>query len=356
MATFSQEKRERLRALAQGDFLDSRNPKIAAFLQRAVAEKAPLLEDAFSGQNTYYNAPASRTLDEIDVALVGVPFEVSAPIRAGARFGPRAFRDWSVYRGPVHDTWQTIPYELCSVVDYGDVALPSPHDVEDCAEAVTNVYAEFRKHGITPLSIGGVHTLTYPLLKGFRGGEPVGLVHIDAHGDTARGNFQGSHLNDACVFLRAVIDEAIDPDRTVQIGLRGAASYAWEFSTDSGMRVIPMHEVYEIGVKGVIDEIHRVVGDGPFYFSMDTDGVDAAYLPGTQLPEPFGLTSRETLQIVRCLRGMDMIGADITELCPPYDPHGISANFCSAIGFELLCLLAEAHVKRHGQRRKTHWH
>ena len=121
------------------------------------------------------------------------------------------------------------------------------------------------------------------------------------------------------------------------------------------MRVIPMNEFYDISVAGTLDEIARVVGDKPFYFSIDCDGIDATFLPGTQLPEPFGLTSREVLQIVRGLRSMDMIGADIVELCPPYDPHGISANLCSAIGFELLCLLAEAHARRHQRGRKTHW-
>jgi arginase family enzyme len=355
MPKFSKEKRERLRALAEGDFLTSKDPNITAFLSRAVAEKAPLFEDAFAGQVTCYNAPSSRDLEAIDVALVGVPFEVTAPVRAGARFGPRSFREWAAYRGPVHDTWKTIPFELCSVADYGDVGLPSPHDAEDITKTVTEAFSGFRAHGIAPFSIGGVHTMSYPILKGLTGGEPVGLVHIDAHGDTARGVFQGGQINDCCVFLKAVLDEAIDPERSVQIGLRGALSNVWEFSEDSGLRVIPMHEVYDIGVEGVIEEIRRVIGDGPFYFSIDSDGIDAAYFPGTQFPEPFGLTSREMLKITRCLRGMDMIGADIAELCPPYDPHGISANFCSALGFEILCVLAEAHVARHGQRRKTHW-
>ncbi len=354
MPGFSEEKRAKLQALAEGSFMDQGDPDLKKFVERMETEKAPLF-DSFTAHNRYFNAPEISDLEAIDVACIGVPFEVSAPLRAGTRLGPQSLRDWSVFRGPVHDVWKTIPFDLCSVADYGIINFESPHAVEDVVEKITDVFAGFRKHGIRPFSVGGVHTMTYPILKGLSEGEPVGCVHFDAHGDTARGEFQGSKLNDTNVFLMAALDEAIDPEKTVQIGIRNGLSIYWQFSHDSGMRVIPSHEFFELGVDGVVDEIKRVIGDTPFYLSLCTDGIDATHLPGTQLPEPFGLTSREVIQIIRGLRGMDMVGADIAELCPPYDPHGISANVCSAIGFEMVCLLAESHVAANGQKRQTHW-
>jgi arginase family enzyme len=355
MARLSQEKMARLRKLAEGEFLTSRDPAIDLFLKRMAAEQAPVFADVYAGEMTFFNAPRRSNLDEVDLALVGIPFEASAPVRAGTRLGPRSFREWSKVRGPVHDVWKTIPFELLSLADVGDIPFESPHNVPHCVETIRRTFAEFRRRGITPYSVGGVHTMTHPILAGLAAGEPIGLVQIDAHADTARGTFQGDALNDCKVFLNAILDEAIDPERCIQIGIRGSLSPYWDFSKDAGMRLIPMYEVYELGVPGVLAEISRVIGDGPFYFTLDTDGIDATFLPGTQLPEPFGFTTREVVQIVRGLRGMDMVGADLVELCPPYDPHGISANIGAALGFEVVCLLAEAHVRRHGTKRKTHW-
>ena len=354
MTGFSKEKRERLQALAQGQFLQSSDPKVDAFLKRMEAENAPVFADVYAGDMTFFNAPRRTDLAQVDLACIGIPFEASAPVRAGTRLGPRSFREWSKVRGPVHDVWKTIPFDLLSVADVGDIAFASPHDVPSCVETIRTRFAEFRKRGITPYSVGGVHTMTHPILSGLAAGEPIRLVQIDAHADTARGTFQGDRLNDCRVFLNAVLDEAIDPERCVQIGMRGSLSPYWDFSREAGMRLIPMHEVYDLGVSGVLAEIRRVIGDGPFYFTLDTDGIDATYLPGTQLPEPFGFTTREVVQIIRGLRGLDMVGADLVELCPPYDPHGISANTGAAFGFEVICLLAEAHVRRRGPHRKTH--
>ncbi len=355
MARLSKEKMDRLRKLAEGEFLSSSDPAVDAFLKRMEAEKAPVFADVYAGEMNFFNAPRKSNLDEVDLAVIGIPFEASAPVRGGTRLGPRSFREWSKVRGPVHDVWKTIPFELLSVADVGDISFESPHSVPHCVETIRATFADFRKRGITPYSVGGVHTMTHPILSGLAAGEPIGLVQIDAHADTARGTFQGDRLNDCKVFLNAILDEAIDPERCIQIGMRGSLSPYWDFSREAGMRYIPMHEVYDLGVHGILAEIKRVIGDGPFYFTLDTDGIDATYLPGTELPEPFGFTTREVVQIIRGMRGLDIVGADLVELCPPYDPHGISANIGAALGFEVVCLLAEAHVRRHGQKRKTHW-
>jgi guanidinopropionase len=284
MAGFSEEKRARLRALAKGEFLQSSNPQVDSFLKRMEVEKAPVFADVYAGEMNFFNAPRRSDLSQVDVACVGIPFEASAPVRGGTRLGPRSFREWSKVRGPVHDVWKTIPFELVSMADVGDISFDSPHDVDHCIETIRQRFAEFRRHGIAPYSVGGVHTMTHAILSGLAAGEPIGLVQIDAHADTARGTFQGNRLNDCSVFLNAVLDEAIDPERTIQIGMRGSLSPYWDFSQEAGMRLIPMHEVYELGVKGVLEEIRRVIGDGPFYFTLDTDGIDATFLPGTELP------------------------------------------------------------------------
>lgn len=355
MAKFSVEKKEKLQKLAEGVFLESSDPVVYAFLKRMEAEGAAVFADVYCGEISFYNAPRSSDLDDIDIAVVGVPMEVSAPVRGGTRLAPRSAREWSGVRGPVHDVWRTIPFELCSVADYGDITFEDPHSVDHCVERLSEIYAGFRANNIRPLSIGGVHTMTHPILRGLTGGEGIGMVHIDAHADTAKGSFQGSPINDCSVFLNAVLEESIDPEKCIQIGLRGSLTPYWNFSRQAGMTVYEMHECLEMGIEKLIEEIRSVIGDNPFYFTLDTDAIDATFMLGTQLPEPFGFTTREILQIMRGLRGMNVVGADIVELCPPYDPHGISANIVAAFGFEALCLLAEAHVASHGQTRKTTW-
>lgn len=348
-------KLEKYREIASRGALESRHDDVRSFFDRMEREEVPIFEDFHSGIGSFYQAPRRQDLEEIDIACVGVPLEASAPVRAGARLGPKSIRDWSKLRGPVHESWNIIPFELCSVADFGEFFFSSPHNVPTCVEELTAQYAQFRENKIIPLSFGGVHTMSHPILKGLAGDEPLALIHIDAHADTYREAYQGDQYSDAAVFLNAALEGAIDPERVVQIGIRGRSVVFWDFSHESGMRVIPMDEFFDIGVKGVLEEIKRVIGTDRCYLTLDADGIDSTYLPGTQLPEPFGLTSREVLQIIRGLRGMNLVGADFVELCPPYDPHDISANLGAALGFEMLCLLAESHVAQYGQKRKTTW-
>ena len=185
--------------------------------------------------------------------------------------------------------------------------------------------------------------------------KPMGLVHIDAHADTG-GTPEGMDgYNDNSVFREAVIAGAIDPERTIQIGVRGRAWFIWDFSHKTGMRVVTADEVHQHGIEPVIDEMREIIGDGPVYLSIDTDGIDAVHLPGTTLPEPFGLLPLHVRDIVRGMRGMDLRGADITELNPQCDPTEQSANIVAALMFEMLCVLSEAHTKRTGRSRQTRW-
>lgn len=348
-------KLKRLKEIAEKGALESRHDTVREFFERMETQQVPIFEDFHAGIDNFYQAPRSQALTDMDIACVGVPFEVSAPIRAGTRFGPKSAREWSKLRGPVHESWNVIPFDLCRIADFGDVVFSSPHDVNECVAELETLYSSFRENNIFPLSFGGVHTMSHPILKGLAGDEPLALVHIDAHADTYRDAYQGDQYSDAAVFLNAALEGGIDPDHTIQIGIRGRSVIFWDFSHEAGMRVVAMDEFFDIGVAGVLAEIKKIIGDRKFYLSVDSDGIDATYLPGTQLPEPFGLTSREVLQIIRGLRGMNIVGADFVELCPPYDPHGISANLAAALGFEMLCLLAEAKHRAHGDKQPTVW-
>ena len=353
--SLTEEKKAKYQELADKPLTEHGNPRIAEFYKRLVEEDAPLLLDTYAGRESFFGAPSSTDLNAIDIAMVGIPMDTSAPLRAGAKFGPAAIRKWSMNHGPIHSAWDLIPFEMCRIFDYGDIPFARPHDTTQSVEDICALYSKFREANVTPLTAGGVHTLSHPIVKGLAGDKPLSLIHIDAHADTFAGDFQGEALSDASVFRNAVLDGAIDPERTVQIGIRGRSTPYWEFSHATGMRVITMDEVDEIGLAAVIDEARNIVGDTACYLTVDCDAIDACYMPGTQLPEPFGFTSREMLRLIRGMRGLDIVGADVVELAPDYDPTGTASTLAAGLYFELLTLLAEARVTRTGSINKTSW-
>lgn len=356
MAKSEEEKLMKLKAFAERTLENHRHPHIGEFFKRCAYEEAPVFDPSYMlTEKTFYRAPRRRDLNGLDIACLGLPMDVSAPYHGGQKFAPDALREASHNHGPIHDRWNVIPFDMCNIADYGNVDFSRPHDTEQTVEDIYNAICEIDDADVVPFSVGGVHTVSHPVLKALGRKEPIGLIHIDAHADTMTGDMQGEDLSDGAVFRNAVLDQGIDPNRTVQIGIRGFATHYWDFSHDSGMRVITMDDFDEMGLPAVIAEVHKVIGDGPCYLTLDSDGIDATYLPGTQLPEPFGLTSREVRNLIRGFRGIDMVGADIVELCPLVDVRGTSANLMSALGFEILTLLSEARVKRTGTINKTHW-
>lgn len=355
MSEMNNEDLEQLKRCAERTLENHRQPHIGKFFKRCFEEKAPVLTSSLYTEPTFWRSPKSKILADIDIACLGVPMDVSAPYHGGAKFAPKAVRESSLSFGPVHDRWHNIPFEQCAIADYGDVVFSRPHDTAQTVEDIYQAYCKLDDAGVTPFAIGGVHTVTHPILKALGRKKPLGLIHIDAHADTMTGPMQGEELSDGAVFRNAALDSGIDPERVVQIGIRGRATPFWDFSYDSGMRVITMEEVEDIGIKAVIEEARKVIGDGPCYLTLDCDGIDANYLPGTQLAEPFGFTSREVRQLIRGMKGLDIVGADIVELCPLVDVNNISSNLIGALGFEILSLLSDARVKHKGPQRKTHW-
>lgn len=347
-------KLSRIRALADRDFTEYLEPELAAYLQEASRESRGEATGnvppppRFAGEATLMNAPRSDTLDDVDIGLVGVPFDIGVTNRPGPRFGPKQMREMSylaVNGPPVHETSHIAPFKLCNVADLGDLGFRSLYDINMCVEDMIAYFVDLVGAGVTPLSAGGDHSISYPILKALGSQEPVGMVHIDAHADTL-GPMDGSRFHHGGPFYNAAIEGVLDPERTIQIGIRGSAAILWGFSHASGMRVIEMTEFAQMGVEAVIAEARRIIGDGPTYVSVDVDGIDPAYTPGTGTPEVGGLTPLEVQRILRGLQGANLVGGDVVEVSPPFDQTGVTAMVGGRMMWELLCVLADARSNR----------
>jgi agmatinase len=332
-------KRAALRARYGNDVADERvdDPDIKRardFAFRGGRRKLP-----FGGFTTFLNAPlrADGSLADLDVALIGVPMDLGVTNRAGSRLGPRAVR--AVERiGPFNHVLRVTPFAEIRVADVGDIPLRSRYSLESSIEDIASYYATVREAGVIPLTVGGDHSITYPILQALGRDRPLGLVHIDAHSDTA-GPQEGSRFHHGGPFRQAVLDGVLDPERTIQIGIRGSSEMLYEFAHVSGMTMIHAEEVDTMGLPAVIEQARAVVGEQPFYVTFDVDGIDPAYTPGTGTPEVGGLTPREAQHILRGLAGLDIIGGDVVEVAPQYDATTVTAQIGAQMLFELLSLV-----------------
>jgi agmatinase len=283
------------------------------------------------------DAPELPDFGGIEVALVGVPMDLGVTNRAGARFGPRAVR--AVERiGPYNHALGVVPRGECKAADIGDVPMRSRFSLDTSIEDIATFYGRIHAAGVRPLSVGGDHSITYPILKALGQDRPVGLVHIDAHCDTM-GEIDGSKFHHGGPFRQAVLAGVLDPERTIQIGIRGPAEIFWGFSYESGMTVLHIADVDRMGIERVVAKAREVVGDGPTYVSFDVDGLDPAFTPGTGTPEVGGLTPREAQAILHGLKGIDIIGGDVVEVAPQYDPTSNTAMVGAQTLFEIFSLL-----------------
>ncbi len=291
---------------------------------------------------SFMRAPLIDDLSVFDIAMIGVPYDGAVTNRPGARHGPREIRNASSMMRSIHPSTRIDPYELCRVGDGGDVPFSRAYDIEGAHADIEEFFSAFHREGVTPLAAGGDHSITLPILRAIASEQPVGLIHVDAHTDTWD-EYMGSPYSHGAPFRRATEEGLIDPERTVQIGIRGAqnSSEGWDFSQSSGMRVLFMEDVTRMGIDAVAKEARRVVGSGPTYLSFDIDSLDPAFAPGTGTPEVGGLTTVESLTLLRKLRGVRLIGADVVEVAPAYDPSGTTALIGATMMYELLCLLAE---------------
>ena len=300
------------------------------------------LEPRYSGIPTFMRTPHAKSLKDIDIGLIGVPYDGGVTNRAGARHGPREIRNQSSLMRTIHHINRVSPFDIASIADLGDVSFSEPFNHQTVNQDIAEFFRLVKSSGVIPLSVGGDHSITYPIFKGIANDGPIGMIHIDAHTDTW-GEIWGSKFHHGSPFRLAVEDGLLDPKRTIQIGIRGAQNFmdGIDFSMDSGMRVVFMEEFFEVGVKEIIKEALKVVGDGPTYLSFDVDGLDPVFAPGTGTPEVGGITTIEAQALLRGLKGLNLIGADVVEVAPPFDQTGNTALVGATMMYEILCLLAD---------------
>ena len=307
----------------------------------------PIQRPRYTGVPTFLRAPYEEDLANVDIGLVGVPFDGGVTNRTGARHGPREIRNQSSLMRRMHQSSGISPHDLARVADVGDAWVQSPFHLENSLDEIAEFFIRLNEASVTPLSAGGDHSITLPILRAIAKTGPVGMVHFDAHCDTGD-DYLGSKFHHGAPFRRAVEEGLLDPERTIQIGIRGSVNEPdiWKFSHDSGMRVIYMEEFSELGSKRGIDEARRVVGIGPTYISFDVDGLDPVYAPGTGTPEVGGFSSMEAQFMIRGLKGLNLIGGDVVEVAAPFDPSGNTALVGATMMFEILCVLADAWDQR----------
>ncbi|MDR3435775.1 agmatinase [Telmatospirillum sp.] len=315
------------RAIAQAQFPDS---------NRRTQPYAGV--PTFLGLPYIPNAIDVDDIGGLDVAVVGVPMDLGVTNRSGTRFGPRAVR--AIERiGPYDHVLKRLPADLCKAADIGDIPFRSRYSLDQSHQDIQAFFGRIVTAGVIPLAVGGDHSISYSILKAVGAKRPVGMVHLDAHCDTG-GDYEGAKFHHGGPFRHAVLDGVLDPERCVQIGIRGASEYLWEFSTDSGMTVIHGEDVAKLGTAAIIAKARQVVGDGPVYVTFDVDCLDPAFAPGTGTPEIGGLSSREALEILRGLDGLDIVGGDVVEVAPQYDSTTNTAHVAAQMLFEIFCLIA----------------
>ena len=307
----------------------------------------PMARPRYVGIPTFFRSPWKEDLVDVDVGLIGVPFDGGVTNRPGSRHGPREVRNQSTLVRMKNQATGTAPFELCRVADIGDAWVPSPFELVQSHQAIQHAFDRVVSAGIVPIAVGGDHSITLPIFRALAKNGPIGMVHIDAHCDTGD-DYMGSKFHHGAPFSRAVEEGLLDPKRTVQIGIRGTVNdlELWKFSHDSGMRVIYMDEFYRLGIEQTLVEARRIVGDGPTYISFDIDSLDPAFAPGTGTPEIGGLTSLEAQLLIRGCAGLNLIGADMVEVAPSFCPSGSTALVGANILFELLCVVAQALAAR----------
>ncbi|MCX8279055.1 agmatinase [Phyllobacterium sp. 0TCS1.6C] len=322
-----------------GEMFDPRFRKVAdKIFSKNGTRQAP-----YAGVPTFLSAPhlvvdpVNPDFKDLQVALLGIPMDLGVTNRNGARFGPRALR--AIERiGPYNHVLETAPVHELRVADIGDVPFQSRYRLELSHEDIERRVAQIVKAGVIPLSVGGDHSITHPILRAVGKQRPVGMIHIDAHCDTG-GLFDQTKFHHGGPFRNAVLDGVLDPARTIQIGIRGSSEYLWEFSYESGMTVIHAEEVSDLGIAAIIEKARAVVGDGPTYLSFDVDSLDPSFAPGTGTPEIGGLATREVLELLRGLKGLNLVGGDVVEVAPQYDPSTNTAQAAAQILFEILSLM-----------------
>lgn len=294
----------------------------------------------FSGPNSFMRLPQAHDLSELDVAVLGIPMDIGTSWRSGTRMGPKQVRAESAMIRPYNIQSGAAPFDSLNVADIGDLAI-NTFSLSDSLRVIKESYGAILKHDLIPLAIGGDHSITLPILRAVAAKHgPVALVHVDAHADVNDEMF-GEKETHGTVFRRAFEEGLLIPDKVYQVGLRGTGYTAEDFAEAAGwgFQQFPAPGLWHRSLSTLGAEIRRDIGDLPTYVTYDIDSLDPAYAPGTGTPEIGGLTTPQAMELIRALRGVNIVGADLVEVSPPYDPSGNTALTGANLLYEILCVL-----------------
>ena len=300
----------------------------------------------FAGVPTFMRLPHvsldEARIQDVEIGIIGVPWDSGTTNRPGPRHGPRQLRDASTMIRAEHPVSGVRPYERSNCADLGDVSI-NPADIEDSMKRITAFYNKVLEKGIKPLTAGGDHLTSLPVLRALADKGPLGMIHFDSHTDLFHSYFDGTMFTHGTPFRRAVEENLLDPKRVVQIGIRGTQydTEDLDFAKSVGIRVIKIEEFFDRGIQDVMAEAKEIVGEKETYVSYDIDFIDPAFAPGTGTPEVGGPNSYEALKVVRELTGIKIVGADMVEVSPPFDPSSNTAFLGVSIMFELLCQMVD---------------
>ena len=304
----------------------------------------------FAGVPTFmrlpYVPPGNELFDEVDLGLIGVPWDAGTTNRPGPRHGPRQMRDYSTMIRRINPATGIDPFSLVSCADLGDVG-PNPADLNDSMQRITGFYEGIVTNNIMPMTVGGDHLVSLPVLRALGKNKPLGMVHFDSHTDLFESYFGGYKYTHGTPFRRAIEENLLDPKRVIQIGIRGTMydGEDIEWGRANGVTIIMIEEFFKRGISDVMQQVREVCGHEPTYCSFDIDFIDPAFAPGTGTPEIGGPNSFEAQSVIRELRGMNLVGADLVEVSPPFDQSGGTAYLGISLVFELICVLAEIKSK-----------
>lgn len=297
----------------------------------------------FAGPATMMRLPQAESAAQLDAAFIGIPLDIGTSNRSGTRLGPRQIRDESRMIRPFNMGTGAAPFEHLQVADLGDVPI-NTFDLKRSVDIITDYYTDLLRHDVIPLTLGGDHTITWPILRAIaRKHGPVALIHVDAHSDTNETMF-GEAVAHGTTFRRAVEEELLQCDKVWQIGLRGSGYSLKDFDwgRQQGFTVVPAEECWYQSMAPIMARIRASIGNTPCYLSFDIDSLDPAFAPGTGTVEIGGLTTSQGLEIVRGCKGLNLVGCDLVEVSPPYDPSGNTAVIAANLLYEMLCVLPGA--------------
>ena len=301
-----------------------------------------MITPRFADIATFFRLPINKNLEDLDYCICGVPWDGGTTNRPGARHGPREVRNASSLIRLYHPVSLKSPYDIFDIADIGDCPV-NPVDLQDSLTKIKEFYENIVTSKTIPLSIGGDHLISLPILRALAKDGPVGLFQFDSHSDTWDSYFGGYKYTHGTPFRRAIEENLINPKKYVMLGIRGSLYDPddMKWAKEQGVTIITIDEYYKIGFEKSMKIVKDILGDAPSYFTFDIDGIDPTYAPGTGTPEVGGFNVREAQLIIRELNQMNFIGADVVEVSPPFDVNNMTSLVGATIAFEILCAMTK---------------